>query len=76
MRGVQFESVQAAQEEACRIMHAIPVPVMNEAMDDLARRWQKCIDSRGHYFEGNIAPGPESEAESSESELDSDSDTE
>ncbi len=49
---------------------------MNEAMDDLARRWQKCIDSRGHYFEGNIAPGPESEAESSESELDSDSDTE
>ena len=73
MRGVQFDSIAAAQDEAQRILRLIPVPVMNEAMDDLARHWQKCIDARGHYFEGNVAPGPESESES-DSESDSDTD--
>ncbi len=73
MRGIQFDSVAAAQTEAKRILRSIPVELMNKVIQDLAARWQRCIDSRGHYFEGNVAPGPESDSSDSESDSDSDS---
>ena len=70
IRGVQFDSLQAAKDEAVRILRNIPVELMNKAIQDMAARWQRCIDARGHYFEGDVAPGPESDSES-----DSDSDS-
>ncbi len=73
MRGIQFDSVAEAQDEAWWIMRNIPVELMNKAIQDLAAHWQRCIDARGHYFEGNVAPGPESDASDSDSGSDSDS---
>ncbi len=63
MRGVQFDSVADAQAEAKRILQATPKATFRKAItEDLPARWQKCIDTDGHYFEGDVARGPETES--------------
>ncbi len=70
MRGIQFNNVEEAQAEARRILRATPKETFRKAItEDLPACWQKCIDAEGHYFEGDVAPGPESDS----SETDSDS---
>ncbi len=69
MWGIQFDSVADAQAEARRILRTTPEATFRKAItEDLPARWQKCIDTQGHYFEGDVAPGPESESSESESD--------
>ncbi len=52
LRGVRFASVDALQAEVNHVLKEIPVHEYRAAMLDLPRRWRKCMQEGGDYFEG------------------------
>ena len=74
MQGIQFDTVEDAQREARRILRDTPEETYRRAItEELPKRWQWCIDAKGHYFEGGVAKGPESDSSETETESDTDS---
>ncbi len=75
LRGIEFDTLEDAQAAAKRVLRDIPEETYHKAITDLVDRWHRCIAARGHYFEGNVGPTPESDSSSSESDSESDSDS-
>jgi hypothetical protein len=51
---VFFENAEI-RENAIRELHAITESAFQEAFQQRKKRWERCIASRGDYFEGDSA---------------------
>jgi transposase len=55
LKGRHFESIEAIKTNSLAHLHSIPKTAFQECFRTLKKRWQRCIQSRGEYFEGNKA---------------------
>ena len=55
LKGCHFQTTEEIQENAIRELCAITVSAIQEAFQQWMKRWEKCIASRGDYFEGDSA---------------------
>ncbi len=81
LRGHAFANVEDLKAETRKVLHNWPKDFFRRTIWDMAKRWAKCVASRGEYFEGRgveIPPLPEfldhSEEEWSDPETATDSD--
>ena len=51
----RFQTIEEIQENAIREMRAITESSFQEAFQQWKKRWERCIASRGDYFEGDSA---------------------
>ncbi len=78
IRGTKFQTINEAQREVRRVLHATPRQEFEQAIYDMPIRWSKCCSAGGEYFEGSnhtYDPAdlpPESAEDSEQSEEDSD----
>ncbi len=59
LRGQNFRNIQSVQEAVMRELRKFTVDQFQAAFHELPRRWTKCLNSEGHYFEGGHFPGDE-----------------
>jgi hypothetical protein len=50
-----FQTIEKIQENAIRELRAITQSAFQEALQHWKKRWERCIASRGDYFEGDNA---------------------
>ena len=50
-----FESIEAIKTNSLAHLRSIPKTAFQECFRTLKKRWQRCIQSRGVYFEGDKA---------------------
>ena len=55
LKGRHFQTIEEIQENATRELRAITESAFQEAFQKLKKRWERCIASRGDYFEGDSA---------------------
>jgi transposase len=55
LKGRSFESVEAIKTNSLAHLRNIPKTAFQECFRTLKKRWQRCIQSRGEYFEGDKA---------------------
>ena len=55
LKGRRFESIEAIKTNSLAHLRSIPKTAFQENFRTLKKRWQRCIQSRGEYFEGDKA---------------------
>ena len=55
LKGRRFQTTEEIQENAIRELRAITENALQEAFQQWKKRWERCIASRGDYFEGDSA---------------------
>jgi transposase len=55
LKGRRFESIEAIKTNSLAHLRSIPKTAFQECFRTLKKRWQRCIQSRGEYFEGDNA---------------------
>ena len=55
LKGRRFQTIEEIQENATRELRAITESAFQEAFQQWKKRWERCIASRGDYFEGSSA---------------------
>jgi len=55
LKGRRFQTTEEIQENAITEQRAITKRAFQEAFQQWNKRWERCIASRGHYFEGDSA---------------------
>jgi transposase len=55
LKGRRFQTIEEIQENVTREMRAITESAFQEAFQQWKKRWERCITSRGDYFEGHSA---------------------
>jgi len=55
LKGRRFQTLEEIQENAIRELHAITESAFQKAFQQWKKRWERCIASRGGYFEGDSA---------------------
>jgi len=55
LKGRSFESIEAIKTNSLAHSCSIPKTAFQECFRTLKKRWQRCIQSRGEYFEGDKA---------------------
>jgi len=55
LKGLRFQTIEEIRENAIRELRAITENVFQEAFQQRKKRWERCIASRGDYFEGDSA---------------------
>ena len=55
LKGRRFQTIGEIQENAIREYRAITESAFEEAFQQWKKRWERCIASRGNYFEGQSA---------------------
>ena len=55
LKGRRFQTTEEIQENAIRELHAITESAFQEAFQQWKKWWERCIASRGDYFEGDSA---------------------
>ena len=55
LKGHHFQTIEEIQENAIRELCSITKSAFQEAFQQWKKRWERCIASRGDYFEGDIA---------------------
>jgi hypothetical protein len=53
LKGRHFESIEAIKTNSLAHLRSIPKTAFQEFFRTLKKRWQRCIQSRGEYFEGD-----------------------
>jgi len=51
----RFQIIETIKENAIRELRAITESAFQEAFQQWKQRWERCITSRGDYFEGDSA---------------------
>jgi hypothetical protein len=51
LKGRRFESIEAIKTNSLAHLRNIPKTAFQECFRTLKNRWQRCIQSRGEYFE-------------------------
>ena len=52
LKGHRFDSVNDLQSESQKVLDMVSVEELQGAFCSIENRWNRCIDSRGDYFEG------------------------
>jgi transposase len=55
LKGHRFQTIEEIQENATRELRAITENALQEAFQQWKKHWERCIASRGDYFEGDSA---------------------
>jgi len=55
LKGRRFESTEAMKTNSLAHLCSIPKKAFRECFRTLKKHWQRCIQSRGEYFEGDKA---------------------
>jgi len=55
LKGRRFQTIEEIQENAIRELRAFTESAFQEAFQQWKKRWERCISSRGDYFEGDSA---------------------
>ena len=55
LKGRRFQTIEKIQENEIRELRAITESAFQEALQQWKKRWERCIASRGEYFEGDGA---------------------
>jgi len=55
LKGRRFQTIEKIQENAIRELRAVTESAFQQAFQQWKKRWERCIASRGDYFEGNSA---------------------
>jgi hypothetical protein len=55
LKGRRFESIKAIKTNSLAHLRSFPKTAFQECFRTLKKRWQRCIQSKGEYFEGNKA---------------------
>jgi len=55
LEGSRFQTTEEIQENAKRELRAITESAFQEAFQQWKKRWERCIASRGDYFQGDSA---------------------
>ena len=55
LKGRRFQTIEEIQENATIELRAITSSAFQEAFQKWKKRWERCIASRGDYFEGGSA---------------------
>ena len=55
LKGRRFESIEAIKTNSLAHLRSIPKTAFQECFRTLKKRWQRCIQIRGEYFEGDKA---------------------
>jgi transposase len=55
LKGRRFESIEAIKTNSLEHFRSIPKTAFQECFRTLKKRWQRCVQSRGEYFEGDKA---------------------
>jgi len=53
LKGRRFQTIEDIQENAIRELRAITESAFQEALQQWKNRWERCVASRGDYFEGD-----------------------
>jgi len=55
LKGHRFQTIEEIQENAIRELRTITESPFQEAFQQWKKRWERCIASRGDYFEEDSA---------------------
>ena len=55
LKGCRFESIEAIKTNSLAHLGSIPKTAFQECFRTLKKTWQRCVQSRGEYFEGDKA---------------------
>jgi hypothetical protein len=55
LKGDRFESIEAIKANSLAHLRSIPKTAFQERFRTLKKRWQRCIQSREEFFEGDKA---------------------
>jgi len=53
LKGRRFQTVEEIKENSLQDLRAIPQNTFQDAFQNWKKRWERCINSRGEYFEGD-----------------------
>ena len=53
LKGKHFQNVEEVREKMTEALKAITLQEFQNCFEQWKKRWDKCIDSQGEYFEGD-----------------------
>jgi transposase len=53
LKGRRFQTVEEIRENSLQDLRAIPQNTFQDAFQNWKKRWERCINSRREYFEGD-----------------------
>jgi len=53
LKGKRFQNVEEVREKTTEALKAITLQEFQNCFEQWKKRWDKCIDSQGEYFEGD-----------------------
>jgi hypothetical protein len=53
LKGRRFGTAEENQTESQRVLDTLTEKDFQEAFQEWRRRWDRCLDAGGHYFEGD-----------------------
>jgi len=53
LKGKRFHNVEEVREKTMEALKALPLQEFQNCFEQWKKRWDKCIDSQGEYFEGD-----------------------
>jgi hypothetical protein len=53
LKGRRFQNVTEIQEQSLAALNAIPKSQFQRCFQQWQKRWTRCINSEGEYFEGD-----------------------
>ena len=53
LKGRRFDTTEEIQAESQRVLDALTEKDFQEAFQKWSRRWDRCLDAGGNYFEGD-----------------------
>jgi len=53
LKGKRFQNVEEAREKTTEALKAITLQESQNCFEQCKKRWDKCIDAQGEYFEGD-----------------------
>jgi len=53
LKGKHFQNVEEVREKTMEALKAITLQEFQNCSEQWEKRWDRCIDSQGEYFEGD-----------------------
>jgi len=53
LKGRRFDTIDEIQKNSTNELFAIPKEAFQKAFQSWQKRWERCVDSEGNYFEGD-----------------------
>ena len=53
LRGCHYETIEETKEAVTKVIDTLTQEILDEALQKLLERYNKCISARGDYFEGD-----------------------